>query len=148
MLGANPGMSGSIADVGSGPAVARWFDEGLEALGTIDVLVNNAGISGPRAPVEEVDDDDWYRVIDVNLNGMFHCIKRAVPVMKAQGQRRDRQHLDRIHQGRAAAQDRLRHLQVRGGRHDPEPGARARPLRHPLQRHPARNHRQPARAGG
>ena len=83
VLGANPGMSGSIADVGSGPAVARWFGEGLEALGTIDVLVNNAGISGPRAPVEEIADEDWYRVIDVNLNGMFHCIKRAVPVMKA-----------------------------------------------------------------
>ena len=85
VLGANPGMSGSIADVGSADAVARWFDEGLEALGTIDVLVNNAGISGPRAPVEEIEDDDWYRVIDVNLNGMFHCIKRAVPVMKVKG---------------------------------------------------------------
>ena len=83
VLGANPGMSGSIADVGSGPAVARWFEEGIDALGTIDVLVNNAGISGPRAPVEEIADEDWYRVIDVNLNGMFHCIKRAVPVMKA-----------------------------------------------------------------
>ena len=85
VLGANPGMSGSIADVGSAEAVARWFEEGLEALSGLDVLVNNAGISGPRAPVEEIDDDEWQRVIDVNLNGMFHCIKRAVPVMKAQG---------------------------------------------------------------
>ena len=84
-LGANPGMSGSIADVGSAEAVGRWFEEGLSALGTIDVLVNNAGISGPRAPVEEIEDDEWYRVIDVNLHGMFHCIKRAVPVMKARG---------------------------------------------------------------
>ena len=85
VLGANPGMSGSIADVGSAQAVARWFDEGLAALGSLDVLVNNAGISGPRAPVEEIEDDDWYRVIDVNLHGMFHCIKRAVPGMKARG---------------------------------------------------------------
>ena len=85
VLGANPGMSGSIADVGSAQAVARWFAEGLTALGTLDVLVNNAGISGPRAPVEEIEDDEWHRVIDVNLHGMFHCIKRAVPVMKAQG---------------------------------------------------------------
>ena len=84
-LGSNPGMSGSIADVGSAAAVARWFEEGLTALGGLDVLVNNAGISGPRAPVEEIEDDEWQRVIDVNLNGMFHCIKRAVPVMKAQG---------------------------------------------------------------
>ena len=86
VLGANPGMSGSIADVGSGQAVARWFKGGLDALGGLDVLVNNAGISGPKAPVEEIEDADWYRVIEVNLHGMFHCIKRAVPVMKASGQ--------------------------------------------------------------
>ena len=84
-LAANPGMTGSIADVGSAEAVARWFEGGLEALGTLDVLVNNAGISGPRAPIEEIEDADWYRVIDVNLHGMFHCIKRAVPAMKARG---------------------------------------------------------------
>ena len=85
VLGANPGMSGSIADVGSADAVARWFDEGLAALGELGILVNNAGIGGPRAPIEEVGDADWHRVIDVNLHGMFHCIKRAVPVMKARG---------------------------------------------------------------
>ena len=85
VLGANPGLSGSIADVGSADAVARWFADGLAALGGLDVLVNNAGISGPRAPVDEIEDADWYRTIDVNLHGMFHCIKRAVPVMKAQG---------------------------------------------------------------
>ena len=85
VLGANPGMSGSIADVASADAVARWFDEGLAALGDLDVLVNNAGIGGPRAPIEEISDADWYRVIEVNLHGMFHCVKRAVPVMKARG---------------------------------------------------------------
>ena len=63
-----PGMSGSIADVGSADAVARWFNEGIEALGTLDVLVNNAGISGPRAPVEEIEDDDWYRVIGTSTS--------------------------------------------------------------------------------
>lgn len=85
VLGANPGMSGSVADVGSSEAVARWFDEGLTALGGIDVLVNNAGIGGPRAPIEEVADADWHRLIDVNLHSAFYCIKRAVPPMKAQG---------------------------------------------------------------
>ena len=85
VLGANPGLSGSIADVGSGQAVERWFADGLAALGGLDVLVNNAGISGPRAPVDEIEDADWYRTIDVNLHGMFHCIKRAVPAMKTQG---------------------------------------------------------------
>ena len=146
VLGANPGMSGSIADVGSAAAVARWFGEGLEALGTIDVLVNNAGISGPRAPVEEIEDEDWYRVIDVNLNGMFHCIKPRGAGDEGEGRRRDHQRLDRIHPGWGCRS---------GPPTSPpsapwtamtrKPGARARALRHPLQRRPARNHRQPAR---
>ena len=46
VLGANPGMSGSTADVGSADAVARWFEDGLEALGTVDVLVNTPASAG------------------------------------------------------------------------------------------------------
>jgi NAD(P)-dependent dehydrogenase (short-subunit alcohol dehydrogenase family) len=85
VLGAHPGMTGSLADVAMPDEVARWFGEGLAALGGLDVLVNNAGISGPRAPIEEIADADWQRTMDVNLNGMFYCTKRAVPAMKAQG---------------------------------------------------------------
>ena len=146
VLGANPGMSGSIADVGSAAAVARWFEEGLAALGRLDVLVNNAGISGPRAPVEEIEDDEWYRVIDVNLNGMFHCIKRAVPVMKAQGSgaiinistasTRVGMPLRTSYITTKCAVDGMTMNLAR------ELG----PFRHPLQRHPTRHHRQPARA--
>ena len=50
----------------------------------IDVLVNNAGIGGPRAALEDISYDDWDRTIGVNLNGMFYCIKNVAPHMKAQ----------------------------------------------------------------
>ena len=146
VLGANPGMSGSIADVGSAEAVARWFEEGLEALGGLDVLVNNAGISGPRAPVEEIEDDEWQRVIDVNLNGMFHCIKRAVPVMKAQGSGA----IINISSASTRVGMPLRTSYITTkcavDGMTMKPRARARPRRHPLQRHPAGHHRQSARA--
>jgi NAD(P)-dependent dehydrogenase (short-subunit alcohol dehydrogenase family) len=82
---ANAGITGSIADVGVAHEVERWFGEGLDALGGLDVLVNNAGIGGPRAPIEEISDVDWHRTVDVNLHSMFYCIKRAVPLMRSQG---------------------------------------------------------------
>ncbi len=53
-------------------------------MGGIDVLVNNAGIGGPRAAIEDISYQDWDRTISVNLNGMFYCIKNVAPLMKAQ----------------------------------------------------------------
>ncbi len=85
VLSANPGMTGSPADVGSAEEVGRWFDEGARQLGGLDVLVNNAGIGQPRAPIEEVSDAAWHRAMAVNLHALFYCIKRAVPPMKAAG---------------------------------------------------------------
>jgi NAD(P)-dependent dehydrogenase (short-subunit alcohol dehydrogenase family) len=54
-------------------------------LGGLDVLVNNAGIAGPAAPVEEMDDGSWRRTLDVNLTGAFLCSKFAVPMIKDAG---------------------------------------------------------------
>ena len=53
-------------------------------MGGIDVLVNNAGIGGPRGALDEISYADWDRTISVNLNGMFYCIKNVAPFMKAQ----------------------------------------------------------------
>lgn len=55
----------------------------VEIYGTIDVLVNNAGISGNLGvPVEDIAQDDWNRVLDINLNGNFLGIKAVTPIMK------------------------------------------------------------------
>lgn len=77
-------VSGSLADVGEPRDVENMVAAAVEAMGGIDVLVNNAGIGGPRAALEDISYADWDRTIGVNLNGMFYCIKNVGPHMKAQ----------------------------------------------------------------
>jgi 3-oxoacyl-[acyl-carrier protein] reductase len=56
----------------------------LERFGGIDILVANAGISGPNLPTWEYPPAEWRRVIDVDLTGIFLCCRAVVPVMRAQ----------------------------------------------------------------
>ncbi len=83
-LSSNPGMRGSIANVGQPKDVDRLFAEATEWMGGLDVLVNNAGIGGPNAPVDEMEDHEWDLTIQINLNGAFYCTKRAARIMKQQ----------------------------------------------------------------
>jgi len=73
-----------VADVSSEGEVDRMFDEALARLGGLDVLVNNAGVGGPVACVENVSLDEWRRTLDVNLTGAFLCARRAIPLLKEQ----------------------------------------------------------------
>ncbi len=70
-------------DVRSRDSAQRMIERTIEALGRIDVLVNNAGIV-KWAPAEEVTEEDWRAVIDVNLNGLFFCCQAAARPMIAQ----------------------------------------------------------------
>jgi NAD(P)-dependent dehydrogenase (short-subunit alcohol dehydrogenase family) len=81
----NRGIGACVADVSDPRAVDALFDAATADLGGLDVLVNNAGIAGPTAPVEEISIADWDRTIAVDLNGMFYCTRRAVPLLKAAG---------------------------------------------------------------
>jgi NAD(P)-dependent dehydrogenase (short-subunit alcohol dehydrogenase family) len=83
---AHPEAGVSLADVAVEADVDRLFAEATARLGGLDVLVNNAGISGPTAPVEDVAYADWRRCLAVNLDGAFLCARRAAPLLKAQGQ--------------------------------------------------------------
>jgi NAD(P)-dependent dehydrogenase (short-subunit alcohol dehydrogenase family) len=83
-LADNPGLQGVLANVGDPHSIEEFFNKALSTLGGIDVLVNNAGIGGPRAKVEEIDYQDWDDCIYINLSGMFYCVKQIVPAMKEQ----------------------------------------------------------------
>ncbi len=82
---AAPGITQTTADVASRADVDRLFADVERALGGLDVLVNNAGIAGPTGRVEDLRPEDWDRCIAVDLNGMFYCTRRAMPMIKRAG---------------------------------------------------------------
>lgn len=75
-------LSGDVSRAGD-------LDRAVAALnaqaGRLDVLVNNAGLIGPIAGLASADPADWGQAIDVNLKGVFHGIRAALPLMRAQG---------------------------------------------------------------
>lgn len=80
-----PQVTQTRADVASVADVQRLFQEAKQRLGGLEVLVNNAGIAGPTAKVEDIRTEDWDRCIAVDLNGMFYCTRQAMPLIKAAG---------------------------------------------------------------
>lgn len=77
-----PDVHAQHCDV-SDPISAALFIEGAaQWMGGIDVLINNAGIAGPTARVEDIDPTDWARCIDVCLTGQFNCTRVAVPHLR------------------------------------------------------------------
>ena len=73
------------ADVESPEGCDRFMDAALERLGGLDVLLNNAGIAGPTARVEDVAPDALSRTLKIDLEAMFHCARRAVPALREAG---------------------------------------------------------------
>ena len=71
-------------DVSNAEDVKRMVQETLEAYGRLDYAFNNAGIEGEQAPVAEASEDNWDRVIDINLKGVFLCMKEEIPPMLEQ----------------------------------------------------------------
>jgi len=72
-------------DVSDSAAAKRMAATVLHRYGSIDVLVNNAGITGKAAPVHEYPDDEWRRVMAIDLDGVFYCTKAVLPSMLAKG---------------------------------------------------------------
>ena len=77
-----PGLKTIVCDVSKRADIERMVAEAATALGGLDVLVNNAGISGPTAPVEEMDPDAWELVMQIDLTGTFNVTRCAIPHLK------------------------------------------------------------------
>ena len=83
---ANGGVAVAVrADVALWPQVEAMIQTTLDNFGTLDILVNGAGRQVPAPNIAEVSEEEWDRVMDVNLKGVFLCTKAALPAMIAQG---------------------------------------------------------------
>jgi len=74
-------------DVSDPQSVKALFAKTKEAFGRLDLLFNNAGVSAPGVPLEDLTVEQWRNVVDINLSGMFFCMQEAFRIMKDQNPR-------------------------------------------------------------
>jgi NAD(P)-dependent dehydrogenase (short-subunit alcohol dehydrogenase family) len=74
-----PGLKTGVCNIGERAAIERMVADAAQQMGGIDVLVNNAGISGPTAAVKDMDPDQWEQVLNVDLTGTFNVTRCAIP---------------------------------------------------------------------
>lgn len=80
-----PSIGTSRTDISDPGAVDRMFETIVKSLGGLDIIMNNTGIGGPRGPTEGVGIEDWNRTMAINVNGAFHVVRGAIPMIKAAG---------------------------------------------------------------
>jgi NAD(P)-dependent dehydrogenase (short-subunit alcohol dehydrogenase family) len=80
----NATLNTFTADVRDHLAVESVLDETVRRHGGIDIVINNAGV-GWFGSVESMERDDWRRVIDTNITGLFNCCKAAIPHLRRRG---------------------------------------------------------------
>src|SRR5512132_545044 len=73
-----------VADIGKLDDVRRFFQSVDERLGTVGFLINNAGI-GIYKPVLDLTPEEWHRIMDLNLSGVYYCSHEALPRMIGRG---------------------------------------------------------------
>lgn len=79
---AGPQAMAVFLDVTHYGSVTAAVAEVLDRTGRLDILVNNAGIAGRAAPLWEQTDEDWHRVIAINMTGVFYCCRAVIPHMR------------------------------------------------------------------
>ncbi len=84
-VAANPTATTTEADVSIVADVDRVFADLKQHYGTLNILINNAGIAGPTATVDNIDPADWDQCVAVDLSSAFYMTRRAVPLLRAAG---------------------------------------------------------------
>jgi NAD(P)-dependent dehydrogenase (short-subunit alcohol dehydrogenase family) len=84
-VAANPAATATQADVSNVTDVDRVFSDLNQHHGALNTLINNAGIAGPVATVDNIETADWDRCVAVDLSSAFYMTRRAVPLLKAAG---------------------------------------------------------------
>lgn len=74
------GLEGTVVDVSDPDLVDAWLLDIVS--GGIDILINNAGVSGPTAAIEDISTEDWQNCLRTNLDAMFFCSRRVASTMK------------------------------------------------------------------
>ncbi|MDE0841505.1 MAG: SDR family oxidoreductase [Cellvibrionales bacterium] len=78
-----PHITTTVADVAQIDQVDRLYRDINELYGRLNILVNNVGVAGPTAALEDIDPHDWQRTLDTDLNSLFYVSRQAVPLLKA-----------------------------------------------------------------
>lgn len=81
-LSSHPNLRGTVADVGNVSSVRRLFEDVYSWMDGVDVLVNNVGIGGPKAFLEDIEHEQWVETINANLNGIFYTTRHVLRGMK------------------------------------------------------------------
>ncbi|MBU4512569.1 SDR family oxidoreductase, partial [Patescibacteria group bacterium] len=71
-----------VADVSNEGDVEKLINSSIAKFNQVDIIVNNAGVYGPKGPIEKVDSGDWVKAIEINLCGVFYCCKHIIAHMK------------------------------------------------------------------
>ena len=84
-VGSNNRVVGALCDVASRDQVVRFIGQSIAEFGSIQILVNNAGVLGPMGKTEEIDADEWRKTLEVNLFGTLACSQQLIPHFKSNG---------------------------------------------------------------
>lgn len=76
---------GIVCNVGLEADIKRLIDGAIDNYSTVDILVNNAGVMDNFEPVDQVSNEQWDRLMNINLNGPFYACRLAIPIMLKQG---------------------------------------------------------------
>jgi NAD(P)-dependent dehydrogenase (short-subunit alcohol dehydrogenase family) len=88
LKGIGGNVKGFFCDVTDEKMVSQMVDDAITHFGTVDFLVNSAGIGGAMIPLEDAERAEWQPILDINLIGTIHCCKAVMPILKGKNEGR------------------------------------------------------------